>query len=355
MKDEFLYLWAQWATLNHRSYQILQKQFGNLEVAWKQVTPSFFQSLGMRQEKIERIFQIKQQLSFEQILSKAKKVDAHLICIDDANYPEPLRQISSPPPFLFVRGKLPSFHKSLAVVGTRAMTSYGHYATEKLTRQLVQNGFVIVSGLALGVDACAHQTALSNKGITVAVLGSGVDQICPATNHRLAMSILESGGAIVSTYPFGTPAAKHHFPERNEIVSALSRGVLVAEGGVRSGALITARLALEQGREVFAVPNDITKTSLSGTNHLIRKGEAKLVESAKHILDEFQMKEAAPPLSLIFEDDEKVLLDLLAQGQKSIDQLSFESSFSVSVLSQKLTMLQLKGAIREQGGVWVIA
>ncbi|MBU0727202.1 DNA-processing protein DprA, partial [Patescibacteria group bacterium] len=265
--------------------------------------------IGIGSEKVERVFEIRKSISFHEMISKMEELNINLLQIDDDEYPSLLKKISDPPPFLFVRGKLPPFHKSIGIVGTRAITDYGQTIAKKLTSDLVRNSFVIVSGLAFGVDSCAHETAVKSGGITVAVLGTGVDKIYPSSNYCLAQDILKEG-AIVSEYPLGSPALTHHFPARNRIISGLSRGVLVVEGGIKSGALITARLALEQGREVFAIPNNITKISLSGTNHLIRRSEAKLVENVNHILEEFQMTSSQQQIQFEFDDSENTLLKL---------------------------------------------
>ncbi|MBN2087217.1 DNA-processing protein DprA [Candidatus Peregrinibacteria bacterium] len=355
MNDEYLYLWAQWGILNYKQYKFVLKEFGDLENAWKKITPEFLSNIGIRDEKIERCFEFKEGISFHDITSKMEEFGIRLLSISDDSYPQCLKNIADPPPFLFVRGHIPQLHKSIGVVGTRAITSYGYMITDRLTSDLTQNGFVIVSGLALGVDSCAHESCLKNGGKTIAVLGSGVDLIYPSSNSNLADHIIKQGGAIVSEYPISSPAIPHHFPERNRIISGLSRGVLVTEGGIKSGALITARLALEQGRDVFAVPNNITKVSLSGTNHLIRRSEAKLVEIVDHILEEYQMEPAQQQMIFDFSEDENNMLVKLADGGKSMNQLVSETSICVPKLSEILTNLSLKGAVREDGGKWVLS
>jgi len=352
--DETFFLWAQWGILDHGQYQIVKKWFGDLKVAWEKIDVTFLLQLGFQREKAERVFSYRRTIDFETLVRQMGELGIRILCVDDADYPSRLREIPNPPPFIFVRGVLPLLHKSIGVVGTRGMTDYGRMATEKMVGDLVRNGFTIVSGLALGVDACAHGTTLKNGGPTVAVLGCGVDIIYPAEHSNLAERILQNGGAIVSEHPLGTPALRHHFPLRNRIISGLSRGVLIVEGGVKSGALITARYALEQGREVFAVPNDITKRDLSGTNHLIRRGEAKLVEKAQDILDEFGMENANRELPLSYSSLETEILGLIANQGKSIDELTLETPYNVAKLSEALIGLQLKGTAREIGGKWVI-
>ena len=355
MKDEYLYLWAQWGILNFEQYQFVLKEFGDLETAWKKISRTFLLKIGMGSEKIDRILKIKNRISFHDMMKTMEDFNVQLLSVGDNDYPSLLKSIHDPPPFLFVRGKLPLLHKSLAVVGTRGITDYGQMVTEKLTSDLVRNGFVVVSGLAFGVDSCAHQAALKNNGMTIAVLGTGIDKIYPSANYHLAQDIIKYGGAVISEYPLGSPALTHHFPKRNRIISGLSQGILVVEGGVKSGALITARQALEQGREVFAVPNNITKVSLSGTNHLIRRGEAKLVERVKHILEEFQMEPAQQQMQFDFNDREKTILTNLSVGGKTMDELIIETSYSISQLSEILTNLNLKGAVHEEGNRWVLS
>ena len=188
----------------------------------------------------------------------------------------------------------------------------------------------------------------------MAVLGSGVDVICPPVHYRLAQDIIRSGGAIVSTYPLGTRGLRHHFPARNAIISGLCQGTLVIEGGMHSGALITAKRAHDQGREVFAVPNDINKYALSGTNYLIRTSQAKLVDGIEHILEDLQMvlKDMYQPVELTH--DERVIMEHLVNGEKTMDDLVCETSFDIPRLSELLLSLQLKSVVAEQNRGYVI-
>lgn len=354
MTDEYVYLWAQWGILNFDQYRFVIKHFGDLKTAWEKIDLVFLVKLGFGREKAERLLGIRKGLNFHQLLQRIENQNVRIFCVDDADYPKCLRSITSPPVFLFVRGKLPLLHKALAVVGTRQITDYGRMVTEKLVSDLIGSRLVIISGLAFGVDSCAHEATLKNQGITVAVLGCGVDNIYPSSNRSLADRIIKNGGAVLSEYPLGTPAMQHHFPVRNRIISGLSRGVLIVEGGVKSGALITARYALEQGREVFAIPNNITKVGLSGTNHLIRRGEAKLVENVGHILEEFQMQPAQSKQSVSFSAIESELLEQIMNGGKSIDELTLETSYNVARLSEVFINLQLKGVVRQINQKWVI-
>jgi len=354
MSDEYLYLWAQWGILNAEQYRIVLEHFGNLEEAWKRITPEFLFQLGMRNDKPSRLIEIKNKLSFEEISRTMKHFDIKLYHLDDEEYPSNLKETKAPPPFLFVRGELPSFHKSLSIVGARKMTDYGRNITRSFTADLVRSGFVIVSGLALGVDSVAHKTTLESHGKTVAVLGTGVDVIYPASNHRLAQNIVSSDGAVISAFPLGTHAQPFHFPKRNYIISGLTQGVLVVEGGDKSGALITARAALGQGREVFAIPGNITRFALSGANKLIRKGEAKLVENVDHILEEFEIQGTLMKEEKEFTPDQQIVLEQLSFGGKTMDNLYEETRFNIPELSHILVMLQLDNVVDKQDNRWVL-
>ncbi len=354
MTDQYIYLWAQWGILNYDQYQIVLKQFGDLEKAWSEINSSFLEKLGFGSAKARRVMEFKDSIDFNQLIRRIETLNIRILCVDDAEYPSCLKSIPNPSVFLFVRGKLPPLHKAIGIVGTRQITDYGKIVTERFARDLVRNGFVVISGLALGVDETAHKETVRNSGITVAVLGSGVDNIYPYVNRSLSERIIRSGGAVISEYPLGTPALQHHFPMRNRIISGLSRGVLVVEGGIKSGALITARYALEQGREVFAVPNNITKIGLSGTNHIIRRGEAKLVEKVNHILEDFQMEAVKIKQPISFTTIESELIERIVNQGKSIDELVMETHYNVSRLTEVFIELQLKGVVREINRKWTI-
>lgn len=211
------------------------------------------------------------------------------LTLKDKNYPKLLREISNPPPVLYVQTsrKLEEIfaNPAISVVGTRNISSYGRIVTQKITRDLVQHGFTIVSGLARGVDVCAHQTALVHSGLTIAILGSGIDCIYPPEHLRIANQIAQNG-AIISEFPLGTRASALNFPRRNRIISGLSLGVVVTEASQKSGTMITASYAADYGREVFAVPGPITSYYSKGTSELIKKG-AKMVTEVQDILEEF--------------------------------------------------------------------
>ena len=220
----------------------------------------------------------------EEELKLLKSYDARLITYQDSLYPRGLLNIYDFPPFLYVKGSLKEDDVNIAVVGSRTASTYGKFSTERLCRELAINGITVVSGMARGIDSAAHKGALAGKGRTIAVLGCGLDTIYPPENKELYEEIV-SKGAVITEYPFGTPPSGSNFPARNRIISGISLGVVVVEANEKSGSLITAKLALEQGREVFAVPGSIDSAGSRGTHKLIKQG-AILIENVHDILDE---------------------------------------------------------------------
>lgn len=304
----------------------------------------------------------------EKEIDAARKSTCRLITLIEGDYPPLLKQIEDPPLVLYVRGnpELLSRH-AMAIVGTRRPTAYGTSVTLRLASDLAQRGLVIVSGLARGIDSAAHRGALEGRGATVAVLGTGADIIYPRENKKLADQILETG-ALVTEFPLGTSPSPQNFPIRNRIISGLSLGVLVAEAAEYSGSLITARLALEQNREVFALPGNITSAQSFGPNHLIKQG-AKLVDSWIDVVEEFPpavrvqllppeealLGQTAPGTSSLFEvsltPDQKAVFDLLRPDAA----LFVDSIFDAVALPQPrilaaLLELEMNGLIRQLPG-----
>ncbi len=277
-----------------------------------------------------------------------------LLTLHDPDYPPLLAAIYDPPPFLYVKGDPRTPHPyPIAVVGSRRASPYGMAVAERLSRELAEQGITIVSGFARGIDAIAHRAALAAGGRTIAVLGTGIDRIYPP-EHRALFDEIAEEGLILSEFPLGAPPDANHFPQRNRVISGLSVGCLVVEATLESGSLITARSALEQGREVFAVPGQIFSETSAGTHQLIRSG-AKLVEGIEDILEEIlpQLRRAPrgpafPPPAL--EGDEKKLYELLSFEPKQIDQLIQESALTASAVSGLLLSLELKGTARQLAG-----
>lgn len=319
------------------------------EMIW-QSDPNQFRKFGIPDSVTtkfrEATKKIDPQRSLEEIIQKGIRV----ITIFDAEYPEQLRQMYDPPVVLYYKGQFPKLKRAIGVVGSRKMSSYGKSVTEMLVKGLVESGFVIVSGLARGVDTAAHKTAVENTGQTIAVLGGGLDSIFPSENKQLAEKISLEFGAILSEYPPDYPNLAGNFPLRNRIIAGLSQAVLVTEATVDSGSLITAHLAIEQGKEVFAVPGPITLSTSLGCAQLIKNG-AKLVTEIGDILDEFglpkleRIKIDLQQLNLI----EKTVLYVLENESKHVDQIAREGKLGVNQVSATLLKLELMGAVKNLG------
>ena len=290
-------------------------------------------------------------------LSSLEKSGGRIITLEDEAYPPRLRDIYDPPALLYLKGELKKEDElAVSIVGSRKTTPYGRWITEKISQTLVRYGVTIVSGMARGVDSVAHWGAISGGGRTLAVLGCGVDVVYPPENRNLFSKIIEQG-AVLSEFPMGSPPEGGHFPKRNRIISGLSMGVVVVEAGPDSGSLITANFALEQGREVFAIPGNVGAGGSRGTNRLIKDG-AKLVESSEDILEEIlpqwkrekerieEVKPRGPELS----EEEKILYEMLGETPLHIDAMIRESKFEPGKVSSLLLNLELKGVISQWPG-----
>ncbi|MFT3848592.1 MAG: DNA-processing protein DprA [Propionivibrio sp.] len=275
--------------------------------------------------------------------------DQHIVTIADAAYPQTLLEIPDPPTLIYVRGRLELLNRpALAMVGSRNPTPQGIQNAERFASAFADAGLVIASGLALGIDAAAHRGALAAGGDTVAFIGTGIDRIYPARNRELALEI-GGKGAIVSEFPIGTPVTAFNFPKRNRLISGLSRGVLVVEAAIESGSLITARLAGEQGREVFAIPGSIHSPQSRGCHKLIKQG-AKLVETAHDVLEELRWDRLAGPAMPIAEETDvssghDQLLSLIGYDPCGLDDLAGRSGLTADTLSVMLLHLELDGRI----------
>ena len=297
-------------------------------------------------DKADLLFDGDSTEAIEHSLAWASQPGQSIITLADGGYPPALLEIADPPSVLYVRGNPDLLHRrGIAVVGSRNATPQGTQTAESFARHLAAQGLCIVSGLALGIDAAAHRGALAAQGETVAVIGTGADRIYPARNKDLAIAIAERG-AIVSEFPLGTPAVAYNFPRRNRIISGLARGVLVVEAAPESGSLITARLAAEQGREVFAIPGSIHSPVARGCHKLIKQG-AKLVETAQDILEELG-NFAAAPTPVAASDaapDESPILAALGHDPCSLDDLVERTGQSADQLLPELLSLELGGSL----------
>jgi DNA processing protein len=277
---------------------------------------------------------------------------ARLVTFISSDYPKSLFEIPDPPPFLYVKGELRSGELSIAIVGSRRATSYGLMTTGNLSGALASHGVCIVSGMARGVDTAAHRGALLAGGRSIGVLGCGVDKVYPPENHTLFEEMAQKG-CLVSEFPLGTLPLAENFPRRNRIISGLSRGVLVVEAAEKSGSLITAQYALEHGRDVFAVPGNVSFASSRGCNGLIKQG-AKLVDCVEDILEELPGRGISttglplfqkPPRTFALSPKEAAIFELLARSPLHIDDIIAQTELTAAEVSTMLLHLELKGAV----------
>ena len=309
---------------------------------------------GLDLRTIESIVATRERLDLDRELRRVEEGGASLLTQEDDNYPALLRQVADPPPLLYVRGRvLPGDELSIAVVGTRRATVYGKQVCERLVTEIAGRGVTVVSGLARGIDAVAHRVALAAGGRTIAVVGCGVDVTYPPEHASLARDIV-SNGAIISEYAMGSAPEAGNFPARNRLISGMTRSTLVIEAGETSGALITANFAVEQGRDVLAVPGSVLADGCVGTNRLIQQG-AKLVLNANDIFDELNVATVGQQLEFraVAPEDpiERSLLDHLSGEPSHVDEIVRQLNLPVATVSGALVMLELKGMARHVGGM----
>jgi DNA processing protein len=339
--------------IGYKRMRHIEHLFGSLQGAFH-ASIAEMRDAGLDHRLANTILAAQDGKALQAALKKIEALDVTLLPFIDDRYPALLKQIPDPPPVLYVRGALsPDDALALAVIGTRRATSYGKDAALYFARHLAQARVTVVSGLAQGIDAVAHTAALDNNGRTIAVLGTGVDVIYPREHARLASRIIEHG-ALLSEFPMGTQPEPFNFPRRNRIISGISLGVLIAEAPVKSGALITAATAAEQGRDVFAVPGNIFSASAAGGNRLIQDG-AKLVMTIDDILSELnvahehvQTRQIANDISPM-SDDERAIIALLSHEPLHVDEICRTSGLPIHVITGTLTMLELKGLARMIG------
>jgi len=326
-------------------YKKLLSYFGSLAAAWQANRDQLLRS-GLTPKATDAVLAIRNQLAVDNLESSLNKRGIVCLLWNDSAYPKYLAQIPQAPPVLYSIGELkPSDDLAFAIVGTRNVTSYGRQVTKDTAQCLAGSGVTVVSGLARGVDAIAHQASLDAGGRTIAVLGSGVDVIYPPEHRKLAEAISRNG-AILSDYAPGTKPDGINFPPRNRIISGLSRGALVVEAGERSGALITAKFSVEQGREVFAVPGSVLAPMSRGTNNLISQGATPMT-NPKQLLDFLQVNSVPlnkqEPQTLTLAEAE--ILHALGSESMHIDDLANKLSYSMERLSALLIMMELEGLV----------
>ena len=349
----------------------LLERFGSAEGVFGALR-SELERLRLRPEAVESIALRDRHAAAAVELERLRAMEgADVLALDDGAYPQLLREIPDPPVTLYVRGAWRECLEApcVGLVGSRRCSTYGQNVAHQLARELAARGLTVVSGMARGIDAAAHRGALAAGGRTAAVLGTGLDEVYPRDHRRLAEEILERGGALVTQFPLGTPPVSENFPYRNRIISGLSLGVVVVEASENSGSLITARLALEQGREVFAVPGNITSRNSFGTNYLIKGAGAKLIQQWQDVVAEFPPEVAAAilppepkkkgagaraddaPLPQDLSGPERAVLKLITADEPAhIDGLAEASGVGVAELSAVLLGLEMRDLIRQLPG-----
>ena len=295
----------------------------------------------------------------EKLLTRLKNENSSIVTIYDDYYPEKLKQINYAPYILYYKGNLRGIDKvSIAVVGSRKATAYGKWAAQKLTGEISELGVNIISGLAVGIDTVAHKTALKHKTKTAGIIGCGIDKIYPKSNENLYREIIQSGGTVITEYPLGMQPLPNNFHDRNRIISGLSDGVLVIEAQERSGTLITAGPAADQGREIFAVPGNIDSLFSKGTNALIKDG-AKITTSVDDIIEEIlelkslrnvAMKNQSSTDYSCLDKDEMKIINCLQSGSKDIYELHEATGIDTSAILSLVTLLEIKGFIKQLYG-----
>lgn len=327
--------------------------FGGIEAAWK-AGAGDLRRAGLGEKLVERLVEARAKLDLGVELERVQQKGFHVLPMDDPKYPERLREIESPPVVLYAWGELLEADLwAAAIVGTRRATPYGKAVAAELAAGLASSGVTVVSGLARGIDSIAHQSVLEAGGRTLAVLGSGLDQIYPPEHRNLAQSIARSG-AVVSDYPLGTSPEGGNFPARNRIIAGLSLAVIVVEAGDSSGALITADFAAEQGRDVFAVPGRIYDRGSRGTNRLIASGAFPVtsVEDVLEVLNLDVIARTVPRKPALPEDaTERRVLKVLTSEPIHIDELRARCELPIAELTAALSMLELRGQARQVGGM----
>lgn len=357
MKRETALTWSWLNILNKKRYDALIDVYRDMETALGHVNEELLKSLGCREDTIYRVLNRLEEFDPAAYEKELEKRGIEFLDLEDPSYPDKLSAIPDQPVFLYYKGSLDILDQlCLACVGKREMSSYGKRVVEEFVPALVQAEIVTVSGLALGVDAQVASETLDAGGVTVAVVGQGLATIYPKSNTALAERIVEGGGLILSEFPLDQTPDKFTFPARNRIIAGLSVGTIVMEAGEGSGALITADLALDYGRDVFAVPGQIFDENFRGCHEIIAKGQAKLVSSPQDVLAEIGVIAPKNSVSSFIPKTEleEILFKVLTTMPQSVSDLVDHSAMNAGAVNTTLTMLELAGAAKNVGnGMWV--
>ncbi|MBT4119460.1 MAG: DNA-protecting protein DprA [Candidatus Peribacter sp.] len=359
MQKETALIFSWLNVLTKKRYDALIEKFSSIDEALQHIDPELLKSLGCKEETVFRALNRMDECDPESYLAELTKRGISLISIEDPQYPARLKQIADPPVFLYYKGSLEILNEpTIACVGKREMSTYGQRVTDMFVPVFIKAGMVTVSGLAAGIDAAVAKESIRANGKTVAVVGHGLADIYPSANKPLAKEIIEQGGLILSEFPLDHPADKFTFPARNRIIAGLSLGTVVLEAGEGSGACITADLALDYGREVFAVPGQIFDEHYKGCHQLIAKGQAKLVQSPEEVLSEIGIVSlsADEPTKHYdpADEQEESILNVLTTMPQSTSDIVEKAQLDTAIINAKLTMLELNGVAKNVGnGMWV--
>jgi DNA processing protein len=322
--------------------------FPNIQCAWE-ANVGELRKAGLSDKFVSSFVTYREQVEPEKILDDLNLNHVGIFSLNDTEYPKLLKEIPTPPFIIYVKGRLkPEDENAIGIVGSRKGTDYGKRVTFEIAKELAEAGITIISGLAIGLDTEAHRGALAGRGRTIAVLANGLNFIYPSSNNSLAEKILENG-CIISEQPLGMPALKQNFPARNRIISGLSHGIVVTEAGENSGTLHTASFALEQNRQIYAIPGPIYNPLAVGPNSLLKQG-AKPITCSQDILEDFGIEVGAPEITPVG-DDEKLIFELLKTENLHIDEMVARSKREPAEISKILTLMEIKGKVRQLGGM----
>ncbi len=349
--------WFALGVLTKRRYDMLLKRFGNLTDALAALNETVLSELGCKPETVDRTLALQKTFSVTKYAARLEQMGISMISIEDEAYPAMLREIGDPPVFLSYRGDLALLSRPcLGIVGSRNMSSYGKRIVESWVPEIAGSGVVTVSGLALGIDAEVARSTIASAGKTVAVLGHGLARIYPPSNGGLAKEIVQSGGLILSEFPLDIAPDRYTFPARNRIIAGLSHGVLVIEAGAESGALITADLAIDYGREAFAVPGSIFSELSAGCHSILSRGEAKIALCAREVLQDIGVlpmtqstKHAAAPEDPL----QRKIWEALTGVPQTISNLVESCGLDTASIGATLTTLEIAGHAKSVEGMWV--
>ncbi|WP_425449201.1 DNA-processing protein DprA [Dethiothermospora halolimnae] len=357
MKDKDVAIWLNSIEgINNKTIDKLEKYLGKLSYVWDLSRNDILKINCVNDKAKNLIIKYKNMGYYNEYLEKVHKLNINIISIYDDEYPKLLKNIYSPPKILYIKGSInEEDYNAISIVGSRKATSYGHWAAEKFSKELSRAGVTVVSGMAKGIDTTVHKGAIEGNGRTIAVLGSGIDVIYPKSNRRLYNEIIDSGG-VISEFPIGTIPRPYNFPQRNRIISGLTLGVIVVEATEKSGSLITAEHALEQGRDVFALPGNINSLYSKGTNKLIKDGAYPIVDIDDIFEEIIELRKKVKENEIIRANyqylsiEEKNILKLISENPKHCDIISYRTGINIQKVNSILTILEMKGLVKQLPG-----